>query len=201
MAFTLGWSARLCSLARRGRITGSAAEGLRVFEFRVTKYDPAHRDHRGAYTRDEWIAASDIGQVFAGVVLSEAEYRSVEDAYVTAAVTFLREAGVLSLTVAGLENHAGVHLPFAEGASLGLAQIGEVVRQLLRAEFWCRLESARAFVHVGYDYYMYVGVPVACPGAVALARQLGLFPEPFESPYREQRHSEPISRNKSQEKK
>ncbi|AWM35889.1 hypothetical protein GobsT_63800 [Gemmata obscuriglobus] len=156
-----------------------------MFEFRVTKYDPAHRDSRGAYTRDEWIAVSDIGQAFGGVVLTEAEYRRVEDAYVAAAIAFLREAGVEALSVAGLENHARVPLPFADGSSLGLAEAGGVVRRLLRAEFWCRLEGAGAFVHVGYDYYMYVGVPVACPGAVADARQLGLFPEPFRSPYHE----------------
>jgi hypothetical protein len=88
-----------------------------VFEFRVTKYDPAHRDARGAYTRDEWTAVSDIGRAFGGVVLTEPEYRRVEDAYVTAAVAFLREAEVPSLAVAGLENHAAVPLPFAEGYS------------------------------------------------------------------------------------
>jgi hypothetical protein len=154
-----------------------------VFEFRVTKYNPVHRNRRGHYTRDEWICASQIGQVFGGVVLTEAEYQRVEDAYATAAVEFLREAETPALSVAGLENHAGVPLSFAEGASLGLAEVGGVIRQLLRGEFWCRLEGAEAFVHVGYDYYMYVGVPVACPGAVALARRLGLFPEPFQSPY------------------
>ncbi len=162
-----------------------------MFEFRVTKYDPAHRDRRGAYTRDEWTAASDIGSVFGGVVLTAAEYQPVEDAYATAAVAYLREAGVGSLSVAGLENHAGVPLPFAEGSALGLAEVGGVIRQLLRGEFWCRLEGAGAFVHVGYDYYMYVGVPVACPSAEALARRLGLFPEPFQSPYREEPDAEP----------
>jgi hypothetical protein len=166
---------------------------IAVFEFRVTKYDPAHRDRRGAYTRDEWISDGDIGRAFGGVVLTEAEYRRVEDAYVTAAVAFLREAGVEMLSVAGLENHAAVPLLFAEGSPLGLVEIGDVVRRMVRGEFWCRLEGAGAFVHVDYDYYMYVGVPVACPGAVALARRLGLFPESFLSPYRVQRHTEPGS--------
>jgi hypothetical protein len=162
-----------------------------VFEFRVTKYDPAHRDRRGAYTRDEWTSVSDIGRSFAGVVLTETEYQRVEDAYATAAVGFLRESGVPSLVVTGSENHAGVPLPFADGSPLGLAEVGEVVRRLLRAEFWCRLEGAGAFVHIGYDYYMYVGVPWPCPSAETLARQHGLFVEPFRSPYSEQRQAEP----------
>ena len=154
-----------------------------MFEFRVTKYDPAHRDRSGAYTRDEWISVSEVGQAFEGVVLTEAEYSRVEDAYVIAAVAFLREAGVSALSVAGLENHARVPLPFAEGSRLGLAEVGDVVRRMLRGEFWCQLEGTEAFAHVGYDYYMCVRVPAACPNAVALARQLGLFVEPFRSPY------------------
>lgn len=82
-------------------------------------------------------------------------------------------------------------LAFSDGTMLGLAEVGEVVRRLLRAEFWCRLEGAVAFVHVGYDYCMYVGVPVVCHGGVALAGQHGLFVEPFQSPYRKQQHAEP----------
>ncbi len=160
-----------------------------MFGFRVTKYDPALRDARGAYTRDEWTVVSDIGQSFGGVVLTEAEYRRVKDAYATAIVAFLREAEVPSLAVSGLENHAAVPLPFAEDSSLGLAEVGEVVRSMLREEFWCRLEAAGAFVHIGWDYYMYVGIPRPCPGAEGLARQLGLFVEPFRSPYCEERHN------------
>jgi hypothetical protein len=156
-----------------------------VFEFRVTKYDPTHRDGRGCYTRSEWTSVSDIGRTFDGVVLIESEYRRVEDAYATAAVAFLREAGVPLLTVAGLENHSHTPLQFDDGSPLGLIEIGEVVRSVLREEFWCRLEGAGAFVHFGYDYYMYVGVARSCPEAAALARQLGLYVETFRSPYNE----------------
>jgi hypothetical protein len=156
-----------------------------VFEFRVTKYDPAHRDAGGAYTRDEWTAVSGVGSAFAGVVLTDVEYRRVEDAYATAAVAFMREAGVLSLTVSGLENHAGWPLPFADGAVFDLCDAAVVIRRVLRGEFWCRLEGEGGFVHLWYDYYMYVGVPQRCLGAEALARQLGLFVELFRSPYSE----------------
>jgi hypothetical protein len=118
------------------------------------------------------------------VVLTEAEYRRVEDAYEASAVAFLTEAGVPALVVAGLENAAAAPLSFTDGTQLGRAEVGQVVRSVLRDEFWCRLEGAGAFIHVGSDYYMYVGVPRPCPGAAALARQLGLFVEPFRSPYR-----------------
>jgi hypothetical protein len=158
-----------------------------VFKFRVTKYDPAHRDTGGAYTRDEWTAVSDIGRAFSGVVLTETEYQRVEDAYAAASVAFMQEAGVSSLTVAGLENYTELPLPFSDGSALGLGDAGLVIRRVLREEFWCRLEAASGFIHVGWDYYMYVAVSRACPGAEALARQLGLFVEPFQSPYSEGR--------------
>ena len=58
-----------------------------------------------------------------------------------------------------------------------------VIRLCLRAEIWCRLVAPGAFVHVGYDFYLYVGVSVACPRAIAAATGRGLFVEEFSSPY------------------
>jgi hypothetical protein len=160
-----------------------------VFEYRVTKYDPALRDSSGAFLGDDWISIGDIGRSFGGVVLTQARYQEVEDAYVAAALAFLREAGVPTLTVTGLENHGGVPVAFSNGSVLTLDEIDEGVRRVLREEFWCRFEGWSAFVHLGYDYYMYVGVPHTCPAAQALASSLGLFIEEFRSPYRE---SEPV---------
>jgi hypothetical protein len=55
----------------------------------------------------------------------------------------------------------------------------------LREEFCCRLQNAAGFVHFGWDYYMYIGVPHPCPTAEALALNLGLFVEELDSPYNE----------------
>jgi hypothetical protein len=154
-----------------------------VFEYRVTKYDPAWRDDRGAYTRKEWTSFGDIGQPFGGQVLAPGEYQRVEDAYVSAAVAFLHEAGVTTLTVEGLEAHGNLP-PVAAGSSLDLSDVAEVIRRVLREEFWCRLEGPEAFVHLGWDCYMYVGVPRACPEAERLVQRVGLYAEAFRSPYR-----------------
>ena len=152
-----------------------------MFEYRVTKYNPAFRDSTGAYTRDEWTAVSDIGRSFDGVVLTREEYQRVEDAYVAAAIDFLRATGVSSVAVVGLENHAGHTLDFDAGSVLGLDQAGEVLRRVLREDFWCRLQGAEGFVRVGWDYYMYVGVSRPCPEARARAERLGLFVEQCET--------------------
>lgn len=165
-----------------------------MFEYRITKYDPKHRDSSGAYTLDDWTSMSDIGKTFAGTVLTEAEYLRVEDAYVTTAIAVLREAGVRSLTVAGLENPSDVALSFTDGSEFQLSEIGEVIRRVLRDEFWCRLDAATSFVHIGWDYYLYLGVPVTCPDAVKLANKRGLFVERFESPFKDRSDTEyPLS--------
>lgn len=162
-----------------------------MFEFRVTKYDPKYRRGRGRYLKDEWTSRDDIGRAFCGVVLTGEEYERVENAYVTSAIAFLEEADIESLTVSGLENYQLLSLHFGEGSELKRNEIGNVVRQLLRADIWCRLENSSAFIHVGYDYYMYIGVSRACPVARKLAEALGLFVERFLSPHRVERRTSP----------
>jgi hypothetical protein len=154
-----------------------------MFQYRVTKYDPRFRDASGAYMRDDWTSIDDIGRSFGGSVLTDEEYQRVENAYVEVAIAFLREAGVNTLTAIGVEN--GGASPFAplEGTALTGANLADVIRRVLRAEFWCRLEGDNCFVHIGYDYYMYVGVPISDELSRAMARELGLFVEPFVSPY------------------
>ena len=165
------WSRSLLSEVT-SRCQYHSEEGAWVFEYRVTKYDPAFRDADGAYTRDEWTSVSEIGKSFGGVVLTRDEYERVERAYVEAAMAFLREAEVLSLTIAGLENYAGHPLAFSEGSLLSLEHIAEVIPQVLREAFWCRLEGPEMFLHFGWDYYLYIGVPRQCPQAEYLAQQL-----------------------------
>jgi hypothetical protein len=66
------------------------------------------------------------------------------------------------LVVVGLENHQGATDVPAEADVLGLNTIPRVLSEILGERYWCKLESEHAFVHVGYDYYMYVGMSVAC---------------------------------------
>jgi hypothetical protein len=154
-----------------------------MLEFRVTKYDPGLRALDGAYLRDDWTSVSDIGGTFDGVKLTDTEYKRVEDAYVESALAYLRESGVSFLVVRGLENHLEAEVTFGNGTRLSLEQIADTLPRMLREEFWCKLEGSDSFIHVGYDYYMYLGVPSACPTAEGVAANLGLFVESFRSPY------------------
>jgi hypothetical protein len=153
--------------------------------YRVTKYNPARRDVSGAYLVDDWTSHSDIGKSFGGVTLTEEIYVAAENAYLESAAAFLQEAGVRELAVVGLQNAGAEANPPLEGAAVSTERISEVLRSLLRGEYWCKLEGSSAFVHIGWDYYMYIGVLAPCPFAQRLARSRGLFVEQFRSPYAE----------------
>ena len=156
-----------------------------MFEYRVTKFDPALRDVEGRDLGEDWTSYSDIGRAFRGERLTRPVYLAVEDAYVSAAVAFLREAEVTSVIVRGLEAHVGRRCEIAEGQTIELRRLRTAIRRVLREDCWCRFERTGCYLHFGYDYYMYVGVPRPCSNAHAVARDLGLFVEPFSSPYRQ----------------
>jgi hypothetical protein len=159
----------------------SFEEKATMLEYRVTKYDPAIRRNGGKYT--EWTSVSDIGTAFDGTVLTQTAYEEVEAAYIAVATAFLREAGVSSVSIRGLEHRKDEEPPYSEGDSIAPTDAGAIMAKVLREDFWCRLEGEGAFVHFGWDYYMYVGVASACPEARRLAAKVGLFVEEMRSPY------------------
>ena len=157
-----------------------------MHQYRITKYDPQHRNDSGAFTRDDWTAVSDVGDIFDGEVLTARAYLAVENIYVDTALAFLGESAVESLVIRSLENqgnYANSELLLADGRECSPLEISDIVRLNLRSSIWCRLVGKNAFLHFGYDYYMYVGVPMPCATAIEFATRCGVFVEPFESPY------------------
>ena len=150
-------------------------------QFRITKYDPQFRDAAGVYTRDEWTSYSDIGKN-----VSREEYEKIESAYIETAVRFLKEQGIVELKVTNLENHEERALPasLSDGSSIETESLAPIFRGILREEFWAKLEAKAAFVHFGWDYYMYIGVPDVPMHAADYAARSGLFVEECQSPYR-----------------
>lgn len=156
------------------------------YKYRVTKYDPQLRDADGAFRREAWTSSCDIGRVFNGVPLTESEYLRVEEAYLFAIEALLAEAGIERLLLRDIEDRGDSELPeyVKPEAGLNISQCIEFARLALRERVWGRLvDPGRAYVHFGYDYYMYLGLPARCPAAVAEIQRRGLFVEPFRSPY------------------
>ncbi len=144
--------------------------------YRITKYDPADRDDRGAYRGSEDVSS---------------DHGPVEAAYLAAVTAFAEDSGVTRLTIRDpVVDDRGLFPPdltgFHDGARITLDVGRELVRAMLRGDgAWCRLESKDGFfVHVGYDQYLYVGSAHPCGRAVALTAASGLFVEPLDgSPY------------------
>lgn len=160
--------------------------------YRVTKYDPADRDERGAYTGSEDVIS---------------DHGPVEAAYLEAVAAFVEEAGVRWLFVREPQvgpgfAHFGPEPPvdgdglvglfprdlagFHDGARVSVPVGLELVRIMLRGDgAWCRLEvEGRFAVHVGWDQYLYVSSEAPCAAAVARTGELGLFAERVDgSPY------------------
>ncbi|MGZ0707309.1 hypothetical protein ACWPKO_03105 [Coraliomargarita sp. W4R53] len=144
-------------------------------ELRVTKYNPLKRDSSGAYLNEgEWTSFSEVG-----TSVSKEEYEKIEQAYIDSALNIVSDS---ELQLKGLEGDYD-DPQLIEGGRVKGNGIEQVLRKLLREECWCRLESESAFIHVGWDYYMYVGASKIDESTLKMIEDRGLYPEDFTSPY------------------
>lgn len=154
--------------------------------YRVTKYNPKNRDDQGRYRASEWTSISDIGQKYCGHVLTEEKYEEIENSYLDIALAFLKEAGVTHMVVKFDPGEISPPRKYRHGDAVDVVAVRKILRSLLREHYWCCLESGSgAFIHVGYDYYMYVGSPTEGSKWKALATARNLFVEEIcASPYK-----------------
>jgi hypothetical protein len=166
------------------------------FSWRITKYNPIHRNSTGAYTKDEWSSYSDIGKKIGEIILSLDEYTKVENAYIETLFLFLRYSKTDYFQVVGLEKH---HKPECKERCLDLSNlfktihndaflfestsIKNTIRLVLRNNIWCKLVNQKFEAHFGHDYYMYVVSTENIPPIADLINSLDLYCESFESPY------------------
>lgn len=154
-----------------------------LFHYRITKYNPQFRNERGHFLAEDWTSISDIGRTFAQKLLTQSAYQQVEDAYISTIESFLNEARISAMTLAAIDDH-GTNFPFKKGTSIKLKDILSISRLTLREELWAKFTiPGKAYIHFGYDYYMYLGVPKRCNSSIKSAHELGLFVESFRSPY------------------
>lgn len=147
-------------------------------EYRVTKYDPQNRDSSGRYLdQEEWTCFSEVG-----TKLTLNEYEEVENKYIEAASDFLEEE-IVNLKFKDIENHSQVDISeLSEPMSKPLFK--RVLQNILRNKYWCSIESDKGFVHIGWDYYMYIGCDKHNEDVISKTEKNGLFVEKFTSPYK-----------------
>lgn len=172
-----------------------------MISWRITKYDPKYRNEKDEYQKGEWTSCHDIGNLYDGKEFTVNDYMAVENAYIYAALSFVKGVNITTLTVKHLEKHNdSINLDESplvyteemielfeslhEGNILEIRDIEHLCRLVLREQLWCKLESNnKMFVHFGYDYYMYIGCLSKPEGISNLIEKIGLFIEKFESPY------------------
>jgi len=74
-----------------------------MFMYRVTKYDPRHRDANGAFLREDWTSACDIGRSFGGRTLTKQQYLEIENKHVETVRRLLSNAGIKSMRIQDVE--------------------------------------------------------------------------------------------------
>ena len=163
---------------------------------RITKYNPAYRNEKGHYLKDEWTAPCDIGKEFEGVELTLEKYLEVEQAHTDAILILMRNLNVGSFKViqlmkVGYEDLAGernaelkkFYDALHGDQTIGIDQIPSVVKLFKRELIGGKLFSEELEIHFGYDYYMYAVSKDQSEKSVAEINESGLFAEDFRSPY------------------
>ncbi len=167
------------------------------YQWRITKYNPAYRNAEGHYLRDEWTSASEIGKSFLGEILTIDDYLQVEKAYVDTVMKFLEVYQIESVRLIHLETYGLSNvdktsplydssfetIPLAEDMLVTIEQIPIVCKMALREYIYCQLITEDFFVHLGYDYYLFIGANSIQQEAIQFASEQRLFVEQMISPY------------------
>jgi|GEM_PF-392575 len=169
---------------------GSKLDRRLMFQYRVTKYDPALRTPDGTFSQPTWTSSADIGRSFLGQILTRESYLATETLYVAAVEKALSAATPSGLRLVAPEiwdtaqpsNLPKLALPeFIHARLLHPQEALTLARAILREILWGRIEgSNRFYVHFGYDYYMYIG---GANDALSHFTAEGLFVEDHPSPY------------------
>ena len=175
-----------------------------MFQYRITKYDQSQRNERGAYIGPSaWTCYSDVGETFDGKVLTIEECLRIESEYISAAIKLFEESGLPHLRLTRVNEHewqkekmrseggplydsAFDEIGFTEDAIVLLNDIPTVLQMIFRGFAEASLEWRNKFyVHIGWDFYMYVGIFKAAIDNDDAARSKDLyFENNYPSPYK-----------------
>jgi hypothetical protein len=165
-----------------------------MFEYMITKYDQSQRNESGAYFGPSaWTSYSDAGETFDGKVLTIEECLRVESAYIGAAIKLFEESSLPYLRLTRIKAHewqkeemrtegyplydpAFETIEFTEDAIVLPEDMPTVLQMIFRGFANASLEWRHKFyVHIGWDFYMYVGTLKADSGIVDAIHSTGLY--------------------------
>ena len=74
-----------------------------MISWRITKYNPKHRNEKDEYQKMEWTSCGDIGKLYDGKEFTLNDYMAVENAYIYIKLLFMKNVEITTLTVKYLE--------------------------------------------------------------------------------------------------
>ena len=175
-----------------------------MFEYMITKYDQSQRNEHGAYIGPSaWTSYSDVGETFDGKELTTEECLRVENAYISAAIKLFEKSGLphlrltridapewqkedLRSTGGPLYDSAFEAIEFTEDAIVLPEDMRTVLQMIFRDFASASLEwRDKFYIHIGWDFYMYVGTHKADYGIVDSLNTTDLYIDRnYPSPYK-----------------
>ena len=157
----------------------------------VTKYNPAFRNEKGHYLKDEWIGFGQIGRTFSGELLTLESYLQTEEKYINAASNFFRFHNCDKIVLKSIEKYdiedynlddknilTSFYHRFSEGETILIGDLEMVIKLILRECMWCELVcsfSEDIAVRFGYDFYMYFNSNTDMRTLFKKVEELGLY--------------------------
>lgn len=148
--------------------------------YRLTKYNPAFRDQKGVYTKNEWTSFGDIGSTYDGAVFKEKDYLQIENNYLNAIEELLKLAQVNNLKLVQLENSKNFQfeIDLKVGESYQFSSVIKIAKQTLRENIWTEFKNETGeYLKFGYDYYVYLGLDYDYQQAKEVTEKYHLFLE------------------------
>ncbi len=119
-----------------------------MFQYRISKYDPKHRDKNGAYTLDEWTSFSDVGEK-----VSMEEYLSIERNYLSFFNELCNKLDIKELEIYDIEVCG--HNFDGKMKQANIEESSLILKDIIREKFWCKFVVHEKFLlQTGYDYYL-----------------------------------------------
>jgi len=165
-----------------------------MFEYMITKYDQSQRDETGRYVGpSSWTCYSDAGKKFDGKTLTLKECLLVEEKYINAAIKLFDLSKLPYLRLTRVKFHEAIKnevhsqgeplydpefelINFSEDAKILPENLRIILKMIFRGYGWASLEWKNKFyVHIGWDFYMYIGITSEDQNILNDIRSSGLY--------------------------
>lgn len=164
--------------------------------YEITKYE--NKD--GIIEEQEWIAISDIGGTFGGVVLTPEKYRETEDLYVKVIIRILEYMKIEKCIIKDIDKHTDIKKDFKDvempakiknlysdrlwktyitiknGDQIDISVVEDIIRLMLREDIGCDVYVPYRFkLFIGYDYMTGVHVSKTLDPILKELNEIGLY--------------------------